>query len=312
MKVDEARLGMVAPIRLPVEQRLRANLEAVLVELVVGALILRAVHAKVQLLLVEVFVSEDPRGERSLRGAHPRDVQQHHASVAVGDLLAGAAGLVPAALEVLHLVGLGAHDVVQVVPVAWHARPGAWWPMKLVERDVVDEHDVDVRVEDELVDETELRDVDAHPGRRHLLHAPEERALVLELRLVAGRRRLEGLLQQREPSGLVADDGDASAGHPGGDLMAAVAIEEEHGHQVCVVECGVDRHPSHHEVVGAAKGGGAEDPLELPRLKRATAGEPTCGKGCGAAIVVEAVVLVRLARGPANPTAAHELQSRER
>ena len=245
---------MVAPIRLPVEERLGAHLEPVLVELVVGALILRAVHSEVQLLFVEVFFREDPGGKLGLRGAHPRNVQEHHASVAVGDLLARAAGLVPAAFEVLHLVGLGAHNIVQIVPVARHTRPRTWGSLKLVDRDVVDEHNVDVRVEDELVDETELGDVDAHPGRGHLLHAPEEWALVLQLRFVAGRRRRKGFLQQREPSGLVAYDGHAPAGHPGSDLMIAVAIEEEHGHQVCVVECGVNGHPGHHQVVCAAKG----------------------------------------------------------
>ena len=106
----------------------------------------------------------------------------------------------------------------------------------------------------------------------------------------------------------MAYDGHAPAGHPGGDLVIAVAIEEEHGHQVCVVERGVHGHPSHHQVVWAAEGRGAKDPLELPRLKRAAAGEPSGGEGCCAAIVVEAVVFVRLARGPANPTASHELQ----
>ena len=123
VEVDQARLGMVAPIRLPVEERLGAHLEPVLVKLVVGALILRAVRSEVQLLLVEVFVREDPGDKLGLRGAHPRNVQEHHASVAVGNLLARAAGLVPAAFEVLHLVGLGAHDIVQLVPVAWQTRP---------------------------------------------------------------------------------------------------------------------------------------------------------------------------------------------
>ena len=56
-------------------------------------------------------------------------------------------------------------------------------------------------------------------------------------------------------------------GHPGRDLVVALAVEEQDGHQVGVVERGVDRHARHHEVVGAAEGRGAEDPLELARLR---------------------------------------------